>query len=386
MVKRSYIAIGLIIVLLIIAGTLSYANLLKPTTITTTVTKTIVETKKYTITTVRTTVTAYTVTTTLTSTRTLTQTEMITTTATITKKYPLTIIDALGRSVTIKHIPSRVVSLAPSITEMLFALGLGKYVIGVDTFSNYPPEVVKLKKEGKIADIGNFWNPDIEKIIKLKPDLVVADAGAHAKILEKFEELKLPVIYVHGGAATNAEDITKDIMLLGLIFNTLDSAQRLVSEIRSQINYVVTKLNNANASKVKVLILLGPPSMGLWSTGSGTFINYLIEVAGGANILSKYHSWIQVGYEEIVKGNPDVIIITVMGTKETAQKIIEELEKTPLASTNAVKNHKVYVLIGEADDIITRPSPRIIEALNMLAKILHPEIFGEIARDDVIQG
>ncbi len=386
MVKRSYIAIGLIIVLLIIAGTLSYANLLKPTTITTTVTKTIVETKKYTITTIRTTVTAYTVTTTLTSTRTLTQTEMITTTATITKKYPLTIIDALGRSVTIKHIPSRVVSLAPSITEMLFALGLGKYVIGVDTFSNYPPEVVKLKKEGKIADIGNFWNPDIEKIIKLKPDLVVADAGAHAKILEKFEELKLPVIYVHGGAATNAEDITKDIMLLGLIFNTLDSAQRLVSEIRSQINYVVTKLNNANASKVKVLILLGPPSMGLWSTGSGTFINYLIEVAGGANILSKYHSWIQVGYEEIVKGNPDVIIITVMGTKETAQKIIEELEKTPLASTNAVKNHKVYVLIGEADDIITRPSPRIIEALNMLAKILHPEIFGEIARDDVIQG
>jgi len=269
---------------------------------------------------------------------------------------------------------------------MLFALGLGKYVIGVDTFSNYPLEVVKLKKEGKIADIGNFWNPDIEKIIKLKPDLVVADAGAHAKILEKFEELKLPVIYVHGGAATNAEDITKDIMLLGLIFNTLDSAQRLVSEIRSQINYVVTKLNNANASKVKVLILLGPPSMGLWSTGSGTFINYLIEVAGGANILSKYHSWIQVGYEEIVKGNPDVIIITVMGTKETAQKIIEELEKTPLASTNAVKNHKVYVLIGEADDIITRPSPRIIEALNMLAKILHPEIFGEIARDDVIQG
>jgi len=386
MVKRSYIAIGLIIVLLIIAGTLSYANLLKPTTITTTVTKTIVETKKYTITTIRTTVTAYTVTTTLTSTRTLTQTEMITTTATITKKYPLTIIDALGRSVTIKHIPSRVVSLAPSITEMLFALGLGKYVIGVDTFSNYPPEVVKLKKEEKIADIGNFWNPDIEKIIKLKPDLVVADAGAHAKILEKFEELKLPVIYVHGGAATNAEDITKDIMLLGLIFNTLDSAQRLVSEIRSQINYVVTKLNNANASKVKVLILLGPPSMGLWSTGSGTFINYLIEVAGGANILSKYHSWIQVGYEEIVKGNPDVIIITVMGTKETAQKIIEELEKTPLASTNAVKNHKVYVLIGEADDIITRPSPRIIEALNMLAKILHPEIFGEIARDDVIQG
>ena len=385
--SRYIIGISLAIIVLLIVASLAYSGVFGgQVTYTKTITQTKVQvltsTKEYTITTSLT--KSYTVTSIITTTKILTQRETLTTT--MIRKYPITIVDALGRSITIEKAPQRVVSLAPSITEMLFALDAGEYVVGVDSFSNYPPEVMKLRKEGKIACIGSYWNPDLEKIVKLKPDLVIADAGAHAKLLEKFEELKINVIYVHGGSSTNVRDIIKDIITLGLVFDIKSKAQEIREDIVKCIKNVSDKLVKSNASKVKVLILLGPISMGLWSTGSGTFIDYLVKSVGGVNILSKYHGWIQVGYEEIVKSDPEIIIVTIMGTKETALKVIDEIKKSPLATTSAVKKGKIYVLIGEADDVLTRPGPRITEAIKLLAKIIHPEIFGEAVRSDVIKG
>jgi len=388
-----FVVLALVILVLVLAASLVYVGFTRvpsPVTTTMTVTETEVVTER--VTTVTTYTTRLTYTTQLVTTRVLTETKVVTETVvkeyTVVKKYPLEVVDALGRIVRVESVPRRVVSLAPSITEMLFALGVGEYIVGVDKYSNYPPEIVKLREEGKVVCVGGYWNPDLEKIVKLQPDLVVAGVGAHAKLLDKFNELGLKVIYVHGGIAANVRDIVSDIQLLGLVFNVTDRASKLSEEILNYVKDISAKIEEAkkaNKTTVKrVLVLLGPPSMGLWSTGSGTFIDYLIKVAGGVNILSKYHGWIQVGYEEIIKADPEVIIITVMGTREDALKILEEVKNSPLNATSAVRSGRVYVLIGEADDVLCRPGPRITIALDILVRILHPKVFGEVERDDVI--
>ena len=318
-------------------------------------------------------------------TTTIIETKTVFLTTTIKPEYPITIVDALGRIIVINKEPERVVTLSPAITEAVFALGLGKHVIGVDSFSNYPSEVVKLRSEGKIADVGGYWQPDFERIVKLSPDLVLADAGAHIKLREKFSELGLTVVYVKGGSASSLEDVLSDISLIAQIFHVEKKAEEISNELTAQVENIVKKLTEANVTKVKVLILLGPPSWGYWSAGSGTFINYVINVAGGTNIAAKYHGWVMLSLEDIVSENPDVIVITLMASLEEAEKIVETTMSSELANTNAVRRGKVYVLVGEANDVLMRPGPRIIEAVKIMAQILHSDVFGEISRNDVVK-
>ncbi len=345
------------------------------TTITTTVTSTSVTTK--TVTALKTSV--------------VTKTKVLETvrTKTVTKvlQRPIKVIDALGRSIEFKNVPKRIVCLAPSITELIFALGLGKYVVGVDSFSNYPPIVVNLVKNGRIAVVGSYWNPDVEKIVALKPDIVLASAGvsSHVALESKLEENGIKVVYLRADKARDLSDIIADIQLVAQIFRAEDNATKLVNKIVSGIQNIDNALRRHNATKVRVLVLLSPPAYGLWTTGSGTFINYLIAVAGGKNVFSDKYGWIKVSPEDIVSRNPQVIIITAMGVNATtAKQIIKDLLKIPgISEVEAVKKGRIYVLTGEADDMLTRPGPRVAKVALLLAKILHPEIFGEPHRDDV---
>lgn len=321
-----------------------------------------------------------TVTTTVTEIKTVNQNETISVSE--SKYGPVTITDALGRIISFNEKPQRVVVLSPSITEIVFALGLGNYVIGVDSFSNYPPEVLELKDEGKIVDVGGFWNPDFEKIVSLNPDLIIADVGAHSKFKEKFEELGLKVVFVNGGSASSIEDIYSDISVISEIFNVESKANEIIDNIESEINSIKTKLNET--SKVKTLVLLGSPTWGYWTAGSGTLLNYVINVAGGYNIASKYFGWIQLSLEDILAEDPEVIIVTLMGSGEDAVQVIDDIENSELAETKAVKEDKIFVFIGEADDILSRPGPRVGEAVKLVAQILHPEIFGYPTRADIV--
>ncbi|RLG60033.1 hypothetical protein DRN86_03305 [Candidatus Geothermarchaeota archaeon] len=319
-------------------------------------------------------------------------------TTTITETKPTTIIvtevakpkvrtlfDVIGRKIELREIPERVVSLAPSITEILFAVGVGNKIIGVDSFSNYPPEVVKLVKQGKIKVVGDYWAPDLEKIVELEPVLIIADLGAHYKYLTKFEELGLKVMFVKGGSSSSLNDIYSDILFIGEALNVTEKAYEVVSKIKKTISQVEEMLIRANVTRRKVLVLLGPPTYGFWTAGSGTYIDELIKICGGVNIASKYHGWIQISREEVISQDPEIIIITIMGTREDALKVIKEIMKPEIGlDVTAVRNKEVYVLIGEADDLLCRPGPRVYEAIKMLASIIHPEVFGEISRSDVI--
>lgn len=395
---ESRIIIWIIVALIIgiVVGYSTHMALSKPltTTITETITSystlttsvekptTITSTSVATITTQVTVVTSTTTTVPVVTTKTVPVT--ITKTITVTP-HRITVVDALGRIVEFRETPKRVISLAPSITEILWVLGLGDYVVGVDKYSNYPQEVVERVKEGKITIIGGYWNPDIEKIAGLKPDLVLASAGTqpHVRLLDKFNELGLNVVYLKASASRNIYDIYSDIRLVATIFGVEDRADELIKSIEEKIDYVRSKLVEANASSVKVLVLLGPPSWGLWTTGGGTFMDYVITSAGGINVASKYSGWVQLSYEDILAADPDVIIITVMGLDPN--KVLAEVASTPLNETKAFRTGNVYVFTGEADDMLCRPGPRVGDAILLVAKVLHPDIFGEVAREDVVK-
>jgi iron complex transport system substrate-binding protein len=132
-----------------------------------------------------------------------------------------------------------------------------------------------------------------------------------------------------------------------------------------------------------VLHLVGPPSWGLYSTGGDTFIHWLITTAGGINIASQYSGWPRLSYEYILSQDPEIIIIAVHDVDP--KRIFEEIVQTPLTNTTAWKTGRVYVLLDEADDMISRPGPRIADALTLIAKVIHPEIFGEVQRPDVVK-
>ena len=311
-------------------------------------------------------------------------TSQIVTTVLTTPQYPKTIVDALGREIKIDKEPMRIVSTMPSITEELFALGLGFRIVGVDSYSNYPPGIVVLKVEGKIADVGGPWTLDLEKIISLRPDIVFLCRGVsvHESLYSpKLEERGLKTVFLLCDSAKDQYDIYRDLRLIASIFNREDVAESLIKTIDKKINDVIGKLKTHNASKPNVLILLGPPSWGLWSAGGNTFISWLITTAGGVNIASQYSGWPQLDYEYILSKNPEIIIITAHGINMSQLK--KELEQTPLSKTKAWTDGKIYLLSGDASDMVLRPGPRIADALDMLSKIIHPEIFGELSRSDV---
>lgn len=289
------------------------------------------------------------------------------------------IIDAMNRDVVITKPPERVVSLAPSVTEILFALGLGDKVVGVTSFCNYPPQVVNMTKEGKIEIVGGYLDLNVEKVIALNPDLVIglANSMIHTNLKSQFEELGINIVYVKGGDARNDEEVFRDIMIIASIFGVEDRARELIDDIKNEISSVVNQLQALNITRPKVLVLLGPPSWGLWSVGGDTYLGWIIEKVGGVNIADRYSGWPQLSIEYVLEQDPEVIIITLTDTEINVEDVINEIRGSYLSETKAFKEGRIYVVAQEANDILVRPGPRIGKAVNLMAQILHPKIFGE---------
>ncbi|MEM2444795.1 MAG: ABC transporter substrate-binding protein [Sulfolobales archaeon] len=308
------------------------------------------------------------------------------TTSTGAVSETLVVVDSLGRYVKVSNV-SRVVSLAPSITEVLFALGLEGSLVGVDDFSNYPPKLLELINAGKIKYVGGWWSPDIEKVVSLRPSLVIADGGVYRQVaLEgKFKELGVDVVYLKGSGCRDVDDVINDIKLVGMLLNATNKANELSNTIKGKVGAVSEKVSSVMSSKPKVLFLAGPPSEGLYSAGGNTYVSYLIEVSGGINIVRDLMGWPLLSYEKILTENPDLIIVTLMGPSTDINKLREEISKTPLADVKAYKKGNIYVVSGEAGDILVRPGPRVYAAVEFLSQILHPELFGGVSRGDVIK-
>jgi iron complex transport system substrate-binding protein len=274
---------------------------------------------------------------------------------------PGTYTDDMGRGVTIDEVPQRIVSFGPSITEIVFALGLGERVVGVDDFSDYPAEAQDLPK------MGNAFAPSIESLVGLAPDLVLT--LEHEQFNSELEALGMTYLIID---PENIDEILADIELMGAVTDTGDEAAALVESMEAVIADVEERV--AEAAPVSVFFIVDATDPTLpWTAGPGSFIDALITMAGGVNVAGDApYEWPQFSIEEVVSADPDVIIVqTMFGGIATIE--VAALEAHPIwGAMSAVSQGRVYLIDG---DLVSRSGPRIIEGLEALARAIHPDVF-----------
>lgn len=266
--------------------------------------------------------------------------------------------DEIGRKVSVNPSPSRIISLAPGITETLYALGLANKIVGVTTFCDWPQEARRKER------VGGFTNPSIEKIVSLKPDLILATADGNRKeTVLQLERLGLPV-YVINPADT--EGILESILRVGEVADQMPAAKSLVAALRKRLNNIDAQIKNKNKPLVFFQIGLEP----VISAGAGTLINEAMERAGAVNVAGQSAArYPRYSAEGIAAARPDIILIAPMsGDKElkAGKTFWNKLSMVP-----AVKNGRIYSV---DTDLIGRASPRMIDAIEQMALIFHPEI------------
>ncbi|MFC1874738.1 cobalamin-binding protein [Chloroflexota bacterium] len=287
--------------------------------------------------------------------KTVTTTSIITTTV-----EKVTIIDDLGREVAIEGTPSRIVSLAPSNTEILFALGLGDKVFGVTEYCNYPEEASAKEK------VGGYSGVDMEKVVAINPDLILAEDLHKLEVIPALEQLGFTVIAL---VPHNLQEVMDSITLIGTITGAEATASQIVDDISQRIKAITDVTDGlTEEDKVKVLyVIWHEPIM---SVGTDTRIHELIEKTGGINIAEVAgEGYPTLALEEIVSINPQVIIVN---DDISLQSILNE---TRLSEIDAIVNGMVY---GINADLTNRPTARIVEGLELMAKMIHPELFGSI--------
>ncbi len=269
-------------------------------------------------------------------------------------------IDDLGEMVELEDQPSRIVSLSPSNTEILFAIGAGDRVLGVTSFCDYPPEA----REREVT--GGYTNPNLEKIVSLRPDLVLAARGNPKTVVGKLRELGIPVFAVD---SKDIEDLIGDIRKIGKLIGEEGRADSLCSELRNVIRRVTERTSKIPRQR-RPRVFWGGWKSPIFTAGPGSFIHELIGMAGGENIAADSRvPWPNFSLEAVIERDPEIIIVGDM-TSESPLKAFESIEIWRKVS--AVRRGKVYYI---DPNVLTRPGPRLVHGLELMAKIIHPELF-----------
>lgn len=268
--------------------------------------------------------------------------------------YPITIKDDAGNEVTITKQPERIVSLAPADTELLFAVGGGKHVVGVTTYCDYPEEVKS------IAKVGDFAAPNIEAVAAAKPDLILATAGVQADVVKQLQALGATVVVID---PQNLDGVYTDIQRVGDIVGSHEEASDLVKSMRTDVADIQTAVSKEPSVTAFVEIGQNP----LYTVGSGTLIDELVKLAGGTNVVTAA-GYVPYATEQVVKANPSVYLATKGSGSDPAQ--IEK--RAGYSAIDAVKNGRVIIL---DDNLVSRPGPRVVLGLKEIAKGLHPDAF-----------
>ena len=278
----------------------------------------------------------------------------------------LEITDDHGRTVTIVDITERVISLAPSATEILFALGVGDKVVGVTDYCDYPEELAEKIDTGEIQKVGApFPGFNLETIVDLKPDVVFAIGATVPDYVYDLDELGIPAIVLN---AKDIDDIFHDIELVGEVSGKEEEAEVLVTDLKEDIDEIVAEVFGASIQVVFYGVDVSDPAL-MWTAGNGTFIDALINLAGGENIAGDLDGWPTYNLEDLVDTNPEVIVLGGANWGVSA----EEVASRPVwQDLDAVKNQRIYAI---DDTTLVRPGPRIAEGLELLATLIHPELF-----------
>jgi iron complex transport system substrate-binding protein len=270
--------------------------------------------------------------------------------------------DGLGRTVVLKGAAQRIISLAPSNTEILFAIGAGKQVIGRDDYSDYPEEAKK------VASIGSAFDKlNTELIVSMKPDLVfVADINKPEQV-KTLEDLGLTVFYLKN--PTTLEGMYANLEIAAQLTGRESETAKLIDSLKVRVAAVDEKLLPISSRFSVFYEIDGTDPAKPFTAGKGTFINLLIERAGGINIAADIDGYPQLSLEQVVAKDPAFIILGDAKFGTTPESISQ---RPGWANLSAVKNKQVFPI---NDDLISRPGPRLVDGLEALAKLLSPELF-----------
>jgi iron complex transport system substrate-binding protein len=261
--------------------------------------------------------------------------------------------DDLGRTIKIPVKINRAISLAPNLTENIFAVGAGDKLVGVTTYCDYPAEAKSIQK------IGDTINPNMESIVALKPQIVFVSTASQMEAFTKTMEQNGIVVFVTN--PNNLEGILRNLRQLGDILGTADQAAKVIQDIQFRLDTIRTKLNGAAPVQVFVQISREP----LFTAGAESFVTEIIEHAGAASVTRDLPTaYPRLSKETAMALNAEALIISAGAGNEEPNDVFKE--------STAVKNGKVYKVKA---DLLTRPSPRIVEGLEQMAKDLHPDSF-----------
>lgn len=271
--------------------------------------------------------------------------------------YPLTIVDDIGSTVTIPAKPERIVSLLPSSTEILCALG--HYPVAVTKWDDYPADA-REKAEYVFEDA---LNPNLEQILNLEPDLIMYWLASEEDT-KKIKSLGVPVVVFE---ARSIADVYQSIATAGQIIDRQEQAKLIIEGMKAKEKSIENRLSQFTGEKRKVWMEV---DIKLFTAGRGTFLHEVITKAGGINIAEDVQGWKQFNSEQVIARNPDVIFETYSYANPDAVEIIKN--RKGWSNIEAVKNNRVISL---DNNIISRQGPRIIDALELTCKAIYPELF-----------
>lgn len=270
--------------------------------------------------------------------------------------YPLTIIDSFHREVTIESEPKRIISLAPAITEIVYALGKGDNLIARTDYCDYPEEVANIESIGEIMD------PNIEKIVELEPDIAIASAHFQKETLEKLEEAGIKVVIFYG--EESFEGAYFAIEQVGKVINAQKEAEQIVADMKATVEEVVQKVEGRERPSVYYVVGFG--EWGDYTAGGDTFIGQLIEMAGGKNAADDVEGW-SYSLEKLIEKNPDHFICSKNDNHKEQLKVAEHYK-----DLDAIANDRILEIDKNK---LERQGPRLAEGLREIAEYLHPDAF-----------
>jgi iron complex transport system substrate-binding protein len=279
--------------------------------------------------------------------------------------------DDHGYVTSLTDYPDRIISLAPSNTEILFELGLGDKVVAVTDYCDYPYNFSEWITTGNMTSIGAFENPNMEVIATLDPDLIFATGGVQEEAVASLRELGNKVLVLD---PATVDDVLQDIILVGKATDRNQEAQSIVDDLRSRIDAVVNKVA-AVASKPKVYYEIWYDPTSLWVAGSEAWQNELIEKAGGINIFADQQlDYFQSSAEAVIERNPDLILLPGgHGFGPPFWESFDAVKARPgWDSITAVQNNELYKI---DQNLIARAGTRVADAIEILAEFFHPQLF-----------
>jgi iron complex transport system substrate-binding protein len=273
------------------------------------------------------------------------------------------VVDALGQTLILEAAAQRIVSLAPSATEILFAIGADSQVIAREDFTNFPEEALALPSIG-----GTFGDLNVEAILALDPDLILAAPLTSPEQVASLADVGLTVFLMPN--PTTMVEMYDLLRTVAMITGHEEDTETLIDSLVARVEAVDALIATAETTPVVLYELDGLDPAAPWTTGPGTFIDTLITMAGGQNVAAGMEgAWVQISAEELVARNPDIIVLGDALWGVTVESVIE---RAGWDAITAVVDGAIYPF---NDDLASRPGPRLVDGLEEMARLFHPELF-----------